>query len=171
MKAGWVAYCVGIVVFILAAILMWNIDGFHSRQRTRVPDAIIEVLFLEPLERYTSMEAEFETISSHVGAAQASIATVAKLVPRCHPQGVGGHPKACGFADEVHKLESDLVAFKFRAPKLLDKEKKQICKDLAKLSAELRIQANAADAVNKLIGGREKHALVIMLLQPQHPRN
>jgi uncharacterized protein (UPF0335 family) len=145
---------------------MWDVDGFHLRQRARVPDTIASVLFLEPLERYTSMEAEFETISCQVGAARATIATITKSVARCFPNDIGSNIGPCGFANQVHKLENDLVKFKLRAPKLLEKEKKQICKDLTTLNAELRTQdfdTYAAGAVDKLIGDREKNALVDML--------
>ena len=161
---------IGMALFILAILLMTGIDRYHAYARERIPASIVSVLFEEPIEKYTAAQTDLKFVATNVGEARHMIEELGKKVPRCSPNEVGGDKSVeqCGFADEVHGREKDLIKYKFKAAKKIEKNIAQVCANLVWLIRELKRHPDDAEfigrAVDDLAKERESQYTVGSLL-------
>ena len=158
------AYTWGITFFVLSILLMLGVDKFHQRQRGELPLYITSVLFLEPLRRYGTIQADMERITSMVGEARVKSEGIAKLVPKCGWAEVGENVEPCGFANTVHTAKEELEKLKLGYPKALDSEVRKICNDFGALRRKVEKHAQdprrVSAAVEKLAEQRHGQAEV-----------
>lgn len=161
-----IAHIIGMTLFIVAIAIMTGVDRFHHGQRERIPSSITSVLFFEPLEKYTAMQADIDSIASNIGEARAKVEHLAKSIARCGWHDIIGDNSVeqCGFADMLHMIKDELVNYRFRTPGRVDKEIDQLCTDISSLRTDLDKHTNDPDFVScvieKLVREREDHALV-----------
>jgi hypothetical protein len=160
------AYLIGFTLFLTALALMTGIDQHYALERTaRMPSVVSSILFLEPLQTYTSMHEELANMTSRIRESASQMEEFAKMVPKCTWHEIDpAHGEQCKFNGLAHNVKADLAKTRFRSLELVGEEIKGLCKELATLQRGLEQrdadQQVVGQIVGELLGRRAAAALV-----------